>query len=103
MSRNPLTAGLAPAHPGAILREDVLPALGLSKAAFARLIGLSRQNLYGILGERLPVSVPTALKLGKVIGNGPELWANLQLAYDLDRARHAMAAEIAALPTLDAA
>ncbi len=36
-------------HPGAILREDVLPALGLSKTETARRLGVSRQSLYDIL------------------------------------------------------
>ncbi len=33
-----------PTHPGAILREDVLPHLGLTVSTFARSLGISRQN-----------------------------------------------------------
>lgn len=103
MTRNPLVAGLRPTHPGEILREDVLPALGVSKVAFAKAIGLSRQNLYGILGERLPITTPTAMRLGKVVGNGPELWLTLQQRFDIAAAEKSMADELARLPTLHAA
>lgn len=103
MTHNPLLAGVPPTHPGAILREDVIPALGISKTAFAKALRLSRQNLYGILNERLPVTIPTAMRLGKVCGNGPELWLGLQLAYDIALAESSMADELAALPTLSVA
>jgi addiction module HigA family antidote len=103
MTANPLTAGLKPVHPGEILREDVLPALGLPKAEIARLLGISRQQLYDILDERKPVSIPMAVRIGKLCGNGPRLWIGLQQAYDLGRAEAEMADQIAAIPTLSAA
>jgi addiction module HigA family antidote len=103
MTRNPLIAGLRPTHPGEILREDVLPGLNISKVAFAKALGLSRQNLYGILGGRLPITTPTAMRLGKVCGNGPELWLTLQQRYDIAEAESTMADELARLPTLHAA
>ena len=65
MARNPLLAGLRPVHPGEILREDVLPALGLPKAEIARLLGISRQTLYEILHEKQPVTPAMALRVGK--------------------------------------
>jgi plasmid maintenance system antidote protein VapI len=45
----------------------------------------------------------TALRLGKLCGNGPELWPALQTRYDLERLRRDKAAEIEAIPTLQAA
>src|SRR3954471_19598974 len=36
-----------PTHPGALLREDVIPATGKTKAEIAKLLGISRQHLYG--------------------------------------------------------
>src|SRR6266700_118210 len=44
-----------PTHPGALLREDVIPATGKTKAEIAQLLGISRQHLYDILRERKPV------------------------------------------------
>ncbi|MDQ7019133.1 MAG: HigA family addiction module antitoxin [Robiginitomaculum sp.] len=74
-------------HPGAILREDVLPATRLTKVAFARALGVSRQTLYDLIGEKQPVTPAMAVRLGKLCGNGPEFWLRLQIAYDLWRAK----------------
>lgn len=89
-------------HPGALLREDVLPALNRPRAEIARLLGISRQALHSILAERAAVTPIVALKLGKLCGNGPELWINLQTRYDLERLGHQKRREIAAIPTLAA-
>jgi antitoxin HigA-1 len=103
MSKNRLLRGLKPMHPGEMLRDDVLPALGMSKAEIARLLGISRQTLYDILNEKQPVSPAMALRIGKLLGNGPELWINLQRAYDLAIAERELAGEIKRIPTLPAA
>jgi len=103
MSRNRLVRGLKPMHPGEMLRQDVLPALGKSKTEIARLLGISRQTLYDILDEKQPVSPAMALRIGKLLGNGPELWINLQRAYDLAIAERELAGEIKKIPTLPAA
>src|SRR3546814_13516808 len=70
--------GLRPTHPGELLREDVLPSLGKSKAKIAELLGISRQTLYDILGERGPITPAMALRFGKLLGNGPDFWVRLQ-------------------------
>lgn len=103
MSRNPLVRGLKPMHPGEMLREDVLPALGKSKTEIARLLGVSRQTLYDILDEKQPVTPGMALRLGKLLGNGPDLWITLQRAYDLAVAEHRLAGKLRKIPTLTAA
>jgi addiction module HigA family antidote len=76
--------GLPAMHPGELLREDVLPALGRTRTEIARLLGVSRQTLHSILSERAPVTPEMALRLGKLCGNGPELWLALQARYDLE-------------------
>ncbi len=103
MSRNRLVRGLKPMHPGEMLREDVLPALGKSKTEIARLLGVSRQTLYDILHEKQPVTPGMALRLGKLLGNGPDLWINLQRAYDLVVAERNLGAKLKKIPTLTAA
>jgi len=90
-------------HPGELLREDVLPAIGRTKVEIARLLGVSRQTLYDILAERAPVTPSMALRLGKLCGNGPGLWLNLQRTYDLRKAEAEMGDELAAIPTLNEA
>lgn len=95
--------GLRPTHPGELLREDVLPSLGKSKAKIAELLGISRQTLYDILGERGPITPAMALRFGKLLGNGPDFWVRMQAAYDLAIEAEANAAAIEAIPTLQAA
>lgn len=93
--------GLPAMHPGELLREDIMPALGKSKSEIARLLGISRQTLYDIIEERQPVTVPMAVRLGKLIGNGPVFWLNLQRNFDLERAESEI--DVSAIPTLDVA
>ena len=102
MSTKPVKRGLPPMHPGELLREDVLPALGRPKVEIARLLGISRQTLYDILAEKQPVTPGMALRLGKLLGNGPTLWLNLQRRYDLWQAERELESEIEAMPTLAA-
>ena len=95
--------GLPAMHPGELLREEVLPALGRPRGEIARLLGVSRQALHAVLTERASVTPEMALRLGKLCGNGPELWLALQTGYDLERLRRDKASEIEAIPTLQAA
>jgi antitoxin HigA-1 len=71
-----------PTHPGALLRDDILPATGRTKAEIAGLLGISRQHLYDILQERKPVSPAIAVRLGKLFGDGAGIWTRMQAAYD---------------------
>ncbi len=97
MAGNPLLAGLAPTHPGEILREDILPATGLSKSEIARRLGISRQTLYDILDEKQPVTPAMALRLGRPFGNSPEFWLNLQRDFYLRTLEPRMADELAGI------
>lgn len=74
-----------PIHPGEILREDVLPEAGLSVAAAARALGVSRQMLHEILAERRPLSAVMCVRLARLFGSSPEMWIRLQAAYDLKK------------------
>jgi addiction module HigA family antidote len=103
MARNPLLKGLKPIHPGEMLREDVLPALGKTKTELAGLLGISRQTLFDILAEKQPVTPAMALRFGKLLGNGPEFWIDLQRAYDLHVTAKQLSEELARIPTLPAA
>ena len=72
-----------PIHPGEIVREDVLPALGLSVSDAARRLRVSRQQLHRILACTHPITTEMALRIGKLAGNGPGLWLKMQQSYDL--------------------
>lgn len=90
-----------PTHPGFLLADTILPATGKSKAEIARLLGISRQQLYAILDEKAPVSPAVAVKLGKLFGNGAGLWARMQAAYDIWEAEQQT--DVSNIPTLSAA
>lgn len=100
MTRKLLKRGLPPMHPGELLREEILPALDRSKTDIARPLGVSRQMLYDVLKERQPVTPMMALRLGKLCGNSPDLWLNLQKRYDLHLAEQEIGAKIKRIPTL---
>ncbi|WP_018700042.1 HigA family addiction module antitoxin [Amorphus coralli] len=102
MERMPLLSGLQPTHPGELLREDVLPALGRSKSDIARLLRISRQHLYDLLEERKPITPQMALRIGKLTGTTAVSWLRMQSAYDLALAEEATAAELEQIPTLAA-
>ena len=72
-----------PTHPGAVLREDVLPALGLTQLEFANRLGVSRRTVSELLHERRPVTPDMAIRLGKLLGNGPEIWLRMQQTLEL--------------------
>lgn len=83
-----------PLHPGEILREDVLPALGLSVSELARRSGVSRQQVHRVLACTHPVTAEMALRIGRLVGNGPGLWLRLQQNYDLRRAEQGLSGEL---------
>jgi addiction module HigA family antidote len=97
-----LKRALPPAHPGEILREDVLPALGLSVTETAAKLGVTRQTVHRIIAREnpCPVTPEMAVRLGKLCGNGPRLWLNLQSAYDLWHAERRI--DTRKIPTLNA-
>jgi addiction module HigA family antidote len=94
---------MPPVHPGEILCEDVLPALGLTVADAAMKLGVTRQTLYRIIARERPrpVTPEMAVRLGKLCGNGPRLWGNVQSAYDLWEAERRV--DTRRIPTLHAA
>ncbi len=75
--------GMPPVHPGEIIREDILPAAGLSVAAAAKALGVSRQMVHDILAGRKPLSAVMCLKVARLFGSTPEFWIRLQAHYDL--------------------
>ncbi|CBK41862.1 putative Antidote of proteic killer gene system [Nitrospira defluvii] len=82
-----------PPHPGETLREDILPALGLTVTQAAAQLGVTRAALSRVLNGRAAISPEMALRLegwlGVKHGGRPDVWVAQQAAYDLWRARKA--------------
>ncbi len=87
-----------PPHPGETLREDVLPALGLTVTAAAKQLGVTRAALSRILNRRAGISPEMALRLegwlGVENGGRADLWLGQQAAYDLWQARQSGAPKV---------
>lgn len=79
--------GRRPTHPGAILREDVLPALNMPQGRFAELLGVSRLTVSQLVHEHRALSPDMAVRLEKLLGSSAESWLRMQEAVDLWEAR----------------
>ena len=90
---NPLPGFPVP-HPGELLKDELLPAVGLRPAEAARRLGVSRQLLDAILHERSGISAEMALRLSALFGNSPMHWLNMQALYDLQRSQEQVAEAI---------
>ena len=77
-----------PPHPGSILKEDVLPELGLGVTEAAAELGVSRVALSRVVNGRAAISAELAIRLEAWM-NGPsaESWVRMQAEYDLWQAR----------------
>lgn len=82
-----------PIHPGEILRDE-LAELGVSAAELARYLHIPASRVAPILHGKRPITAETALRLGRWFGTGPQLWLNLQQAYDVDLTQQHLAKEI---------
>ncbi|MBM3544722.1 MAG: HigA family addiction module antidote protein [Alphaproteobacteria bacterium] len=90
-----------PSHPGAVLREIVLPELRMSKTDLAKALKMSRQQLHAILREQQPVTPDTAVKLAAAFGGSAQAWLNMQSAYDLWHAERRI--DVSDIPSMRAA
>jgi addiction module HigA family antidote len=72
-----------PTHPGAILREDVLPALNMTQTEFAALIGVSRLSVSDLLHEKRALTPEMAVRIATLLRTTPESWLRMQEALNL--------------------
>lgn len=78
----------SPPHPGEILREDVLPELGITVTEAARQLGVSRVQLSRFVNGRAGVSADLAIRLAMWLGGSAQTWMRMQADYDLWQAEH---------------
>jgi addiction module HigA family antidote len=86
-----------PPHPGEALREDVLPALGLSVTALARHLGYSRGQLSTVINGHASISADLAHRLELAGLGSARVWLAQQAAFDLWQAKQRPCPEIAKL------
>ncbi len=72
-----------PTHPGAVLREDVLPELGWTQGELATRLLVSRQTVSDLLHERKAMTAEMAIRVARTVGGSPLSWIRMQEALDL--------------------
>jgi len=72
-----------PPHPGEILKEDVLPDLGLTVTEAAKQLAVTRVTLSRIINGKSGISPDMALRLAAWLGTSADSWLNMQTTYDL--------------------
>ena len=72
-----------PPHPGRIVRQECIEALGLTVTEAARALGVTRQALNNLVNLKAGISPEMAIRLSKAFGGSPEVWLGMQMAYDL--------------------
>ena len=91
-----------PPHPGLLLRDDILPSLGLTVTEAAEQLGVTRSTLSRVLNGRAAISPEMALRiegwLGVENGGRADAWIAQQAAYDLWQARQAGAPHVMHAP-----
>jgi addiction module HigA family antidote len=85
---------MRPIHPGEVLREEFMAALGLSANALAHALGVTPARINDIARERRGITADTALRMARYFGTDARSWMNLQAAYDLRVAEIAQAKRI---------
>jgi len=71
-------------HPGEILKLDFMEPLHVSACQLAKATSLSVRRVQEIMRGQAPVTLDTALRLGRYFRTTPQLWLNLQRSYDLE-------------------
>jgi addiction module HigA family antidote len=76
-----------PPHPGEILREDCIKALGLTVTEAAKALGVSRKTLSEIVNGKASITPDVAVRLTRAFrGPSADTWLRLQAQYDLRQA-----------------
>ncbi len=76
-----------PPHPGELVKEDCLDALGLSVTQGAKVLGVTRQTLSNLVNQHAGMSPEMAVRLEKAFGGDAETWLRLQMNYDVWQVR----------------
>lgn len=91
---------LPPMHPGEVLREEFLAPLDMAPGALARACGIPRTRIERLANETTNITADTALRLAKALNTTPQLWLNLQNAYDVRMAELEIGKELAKIESV---
>ena len=89
-----------PPHPGEVLKDGVFADNLVSVTDAAAALGVTRVSLSRVLNGKAGVSAEMAVRLGKWLGTGPEVWLNMQAQYELWKAEQALKTMVRKIPKL---
>ena len=89
-----------PPHPGEVLKDGVFADNLVSVTDAATALGVTRVSLSRVLNGKAGVSAEMAVRLGKWLGTGPEVWINMQAQYELWKAEQALKTMVRKIPRL---
>ncbi len=72
-----------PPHPGAVLKDAVIDALGLTVTEAAEHLDVDRVTLSRVVNGKAAISVEMALRLARALNTTPDLWLGMQQAHNL--------------------
>lgn len=75
-----------PSHPGALIRDIILPETGTSVSELAERCGIARNTMSKVINERGDVTEDLAIRLSKVLGSTPRFWLGMQANLNLWKA-----------------
>src|SRR5450631_3143405 len=75
--------GMAPVHPGAVLKGLYLEPMEITITQAANNLGVARKTLSQLVNGHMGVSAEMAIRLSKALNTSPQLWLNMQQGYDL--------------------
>ena len=77
-------------HPGEVLLEDFMKAMGITARQLASDIDVPPSRISDIVNARRPITADTAVRLGLFFGMDARFWVNLQAEYDMRLASRAL-------------
>lgn len=92
-----LKRGIAPVHPGVVLKGLYLEPLEITITQAAGQLGIARKTLSQLVNGHMGISAEMAIRLSKALNTTPQLWMNMQQGYDLWMAEK-KSADIKVLP-----
>ncbi len=91
-----------PTHPGTMLLEEFLLPMQLTQRELAEAIHVPYQRVNELVNRKRGVTPSTALRLARYFGMSPDFWMNLQLRWELYRARELEGGELKRIEPLRA-
>jgi addiction module HigA family antidote len=89
-----------PTHPGEMLLEEFLVPMGVTQRELSKAIHVPYQRINEIVNKKRGITPSTALRLSKFFGVSEDFWVNLQLRWDLYRAKKVEAKEMKTIKPL---